>query len=302
MGAAARDAAFNLAPIGPARTRSAEFRPGDVVLFEMNENYREADKPYFQRSRSRAAAMPPAARAAIQSGETDWAWNLQVEAQVLLEIEADGDDGVVLYSAGTSVEQILIQFADPRTEVDGARSEPTTQHPFFTELKVRQALALACDRETMAVEFYGPAGEATSNILKAPPVLRLTEHDLFTFEKAGALLDEAGWMMDGDVRKKDDVEMSILYQTSINPVRQKTQELNKQTFEQIGRARELKSIDAGVYFSSDAGNPDTASHFYADLEMFTNGPTVPYPTPLHAGWLSTNPDIDIAQQSNSGPA
>jgi peptide/nickel transport system substrate-binding protein len=38
---------------------------------------------------------------------------------------------------------------------------------------------------------------------------------------------------------------------------------------------ELKSVDAGVFFSSDAGNPDTAAHFYTDIEMFTNNPSSP---------------------------
>ena len=45
---------------------------------------------------------------------------------------------------------------------------------------------------------------------------------------------------------------------------------------------ELKSIDAGVYFSSDAGNPDTAAHFYADFEMFTDWPVQPVSDRLHA--------------------
>jgi peptide/nickel transport system substrate-binding protein len=40
---------------------------------------------------------------------------------------------------------------------------------------------------------------------------------------------------------------------------------------------ELKSVDAAIFFASDAGNPDTLAHFYADLEMFTNGPSSPYP-------------------------
>ena len=59
------------------------------------------------------------------------------------------------------------------------------------------------------------------------------------------------------------------------------------------------SIDAAVYFSSDAGNPDTASHLYADIEMYTNGPASPYPIDYMTGWKSTDPAVDIAQKSNS---
>ena len=111
------------------------------------------------------------------------------------------------------------------------------------------------------------------------------------------MLEAAGWT--GSPRAKDGVEMKILYQTSTNPVRQKTQEIIKQAFESIGIPTEIKAIDAAVYFSSDAGNPDTASHFYADLEMYTNGPSSPYPISYMTSWISIDPAVDISQQSNA---
>jgi peptide/nickel transport system substrate-binding protein len=49
-----------------------------------------------------------------------------------------------------------------------------------------------------------------------------------------------------------------------------------------------------VFFSSDAGNPDTAAHFYADVEMFTNGSSGPDMTNYLASWTTGQ----IAQQSN----
>ena len=170
------------------------------------------------------------------------------------------------------MEQIYINFADPNTEVDGARSEPSTQHPFFSDLTVRQAFATACDRETIATEFYGPAGTATANIL-AGPAKFASPNTSFTFDlaAAAALLDEAGWTLDGDSRTKDGVEMKVLYQTTLNPLRQKTQEVIKQSWEELGISTELKSIDAGVFFAADPGNTDTWSHFYADVQMATNG-------------------------------
>jgi hypothetical protein len=43
----------------------------------------------------------------------------------------------------------------------------------------------------------------------------------------------------------------------------------KQACQKAGIELELKSIDPSVFFSSDEANPDTAAHFYADLQMFT---------------------------------
>ncbi len=298
MGEKARDAEFNLNPIGTGPYKVVEFRPGDVINFEINENYREADKPYFKQVEFKGGGdATAAARAALQSGETDWAWNLQVEKTVLEPMAEGSDVGVLLSNPGIGVERILVNFTDPNTEVDGARSEPTTQHPFLTDKAVRNAFALACDRESIATELYGPAGAPTANLLAGPGkfVSPNTTWE-FNLDKANQTLDEAGWT--GSPRSKDGVEMSVVYQTTINPLRQKTQEIVKQGWEAIGCPTELKSIDAGVYFSSDAGNPDTASHFYTDFEMFTNSPSVPYPIAYMASWKSTDPAVDLAQKSN----
>ena len=50
--------------------------------------------------------------------------------------------------------------------------------------------------------------------------------------------------------------MKLLYQTSVNPVRQKTQAIIKKAFEQTGIEVELKAVNPGVFFSSDPGNAD----------------------------------------------
>jgi len=238
-----------------------------------------------------------AARAALESGEVDFSWNLQVEAEIL-ESMIDDSVGVLHPVPSANVERILVNFADPNTEVNGARSEPSTKHPFFQFLEVRQAFTYLADRETIATQFYGPAGTPTTNTLAGPARFVSTNTSgEFDTAKAAEMLDAAGWVMDGDVRGKDGVQMSILYQTSTNPVRQKTQEVIKAACESIGIKVEIKAIDAGVYFSSDAGNPDTASHFYADLEMFTNGSGI-WPGPYMANYISIDPATDLAQQSN----
>jgi len=63
----------------------------------------------------------------------------------------------------------------------------------------------------------------------------------------------------------------MLYQTSVNAPRQKTQAIVKQAAAKVGIEIELKSVVASVFFSSDAANPDTYPHFYADLQMYNIG-------------------------------
>ncbi|HRA30399.1 MAG TPA: peptide ABC transporter substrate-binding protein [Thermomicrobiales bacterium] len=298
MGANARNAAFNLAPVGTGPYKLTEFKPGDVMMCEINDKYREADKPYFSKVEFKGGGdATAAARAALQSGETDWGWNLQVEKSVLVPMAESSTVGDLLNTPSVNVERLIVNFADPNKEVDGARSEPSTQHPFLSDKSVREALMLASDRQTVADQLYGPAGKATPNILVAPEKFASQNTSFeFNLDKAKQTLDAAGWT--GSPRAKGDVEIKILYQTTINPLRQKTQEIIKQGWESIGVPTELKSIDAGVYFSSDAGNPDTAAHLYADIEMYTSGPSSPYPIDYMTNWKSVNPAVDIAQKSN----
>ncbi|MCO5176136.1 MAG: peptide ABC transporter substrate-binding protein [Thermomicrobiales bacterium] len=287
---------FNLNPIGTGPYKITEFRPGDVVLYEINDLYREPDKPFFKQVEFKGGGdAPAAARAVLSTGEVDYAPNLQVETQLLEQMEGEGIGKLVSTFAGT-VEQILINFADPNTEIDGARSEPSTQHPFLSDIAVRQALVLGCDRETVTTQLYGATGEATANVIAAPANF-VSPNTSITFDPdaGAALLEEAGWT--GTPRAKDGVEINILYQTSINQLRQKTQEIIKQSWEGMGLTVQLKSIDAAVYFSADAGNPDTWSHFYADVEMAAIT-TNPFPQPLMRYWLSADPDVDLPQKSN----
>ncbi len=300
IGATARDSEFNLNPVGTGPYIVTDFKPGDVVTYAINESYREPDKPYFSSVEFKGGGdAVSAARAAILTGEVDYAWNLQVESAVLTDMESQAETGHVIILPPVNVERILINFSDPNTEVDGQFSHLGTPHPFLSELEVRQALTYLCDRDTIANELYGKAGEPTSNVLVAPTrfVSPNTSYE-FNPDKAAEMLDAAGWVEDGGQRQKDGVLMEMLYQTSTNSVRQKTQEIIKQASESIGIPIEIKAIDAGVFFSSDAGNPDTWAHFYSDIQMFTNGPSSTYPIAYCSNYKSDDIPLDIAQKEN----
>ncbi len=299
VGAAARNAPFNLKPIGTGPYKVDEFQAGDHVSYSINDKFRDPDKPYFKTVYLKGGGdAASAARAAIQTGEADFAWNLQVEWGVLQSLKGDSNPGDVLINPGTGVERILVNLTDPNKDVNGEKSSLQAPHPFQSDLKVRQAYALAIQRDVMATQLYGDTGTATSNILVAPPAFT-SPNTSWKFDTAAAnqLLDDAGWAKSGSVRAKDGVQTKIVYQTSVNSLRQKEQEIVKQGFAQIGVDVTLKTVDAGVYFSSDAGNNDTASHFYTDIEMFTNGPTTPYPLDYMVSWWGD--PKNLAQKSNS---
>jgi peptide/nickel transport system substrate-binding protein len=269
-GAKSREAPANLKPVGTGPYKFVDFKPGDIVRGEINRNYHEPNRPHFDAIEMKGGGdAVSAARTVLQSGEFDYAWNMQVEDEILKRME-EGGKGRVIFASASAVEHILINFSDPWTEVDGERSNPSTRHPILSDPAVREALNLLADRGAVQDYVYGRGGVATRNFLNAPERLRSPNTKWeFSVEKANQLLETGGWKRGGDgIRAKDGKKLRLVFQTSINAPRQKTQQIIKQACQKAGIEVELKSIVASVYFSSDFSNPDTNTKFYADLEMF----------------------------------
>ena len=287
MGAKAPQCAENNKPIGTGPYKLKEFKPGDVVTFERNPNYRDAGKVAFDSVEIKGGGdAVSAARAVCQTGEYDYAWNLQVEKAVADEIFKGGKCDPIV-SGSTGIERIVINFANPDPALGDKRSEPDKPHPFLTDLKVRQALALAIDRKTMAEQIYGIGGRATCNALTQPAELNSPNTKCpFDLEKAKSLLDQAGWKVgaDGTTREKNGKKLVISYSTTINSLRQKEQALVKADWSKLGAVVQLKAIDSGVFFDTDKSNPDTFGHFYTDVQMYTNSNDSPDPTSYFDGF------------------
>ena len=295
-GAKSRDAPTNLAPVGTGPYLFKEFRPGDLVTGVINPHYHQPNRPYFDAVEMKGGGdATSAARAVLQTGEYDLAWNLQVEDEVLTRLEAAGK-GAIRVTNGGNLEMLQVNSTDPNKEVDGERSSIATTHPSFSDPAVRQALALLVDRDTVHKYIYGRGGPAAPNLVYNPRRFGSPNtHPEFNVAKATDILDKAGWKPGPDgVRAKDGVAMRYLYQTSTNGPRQKTQQIVKQAFKKAGIELELKSVIASVFFSSNVANPDTYPHFYADLQMYTTGPTLPDP----ALWMQLFLSTECAQKSN----
>jgi peptide/nickel transport system substrate-binding protein len=274
-----REAPTNLKPVGTGPYKFVDFKPGDIVRGEINTNYHVPNRPFFDQVEMKGGGdAVGAARAVIQTGEYDYAWNMQVEDEQLKRFEQGGKGRADIVSGG-NIEHIQVNTTDPWTEVDGERSSAKTKHPTLSDPVVRQALNLLVDRGSVQEEIYGRTGIATANFVNAPSrfVSKNTKFE-FNVDKANQILESAGWKKGSDgIRAKDGKKLKFVYQTSINSPRQKTQQIVKQACAKAGIELELKAVTANVFFSSDPANPDTYSHFYTDLQMYTTTMTQPDP-------------------------
>jgi peptide/nickel transport system substrate-binding protein len=264
----------NFNPIGTGPFVVTEFKPNDVITFKANENYRDPNKPAFATMTFKGGGDATAAgRSVLETGEFDYAWNLQLAPEVIAAMEAKGK-GVAIAGFGPLVERLEMNMTNPSASLDAdTRSTVAAPHPFLSDINVRKALSMAIDRALLVEVGYGKAGKVTCDLVPAPDLYAAKNDYCATQDIAGAnaLLDEAGWVKGADgIRVKDGVRISILYQTSTNAVRQDFQALIKQWWGEIGVETELRNLSASIFFGGDPGSPDTYQKFYADVEMYAN--------------------------------
>ena len=123
----------NTRPIGTGPFKVTDFKANDVVLLEVNPNFRDPAKPAFANVVLKGGGdAASAARSVLETGEFDYAWNPQVEPEILAQMLAAGK-GELISAFGTLVERILVNQTDPDPALGDERSTTAHPHPFLTD-------------------------------------------------------------------------------------------------------------------------------------------------------------------------
>jgi peptide/nickel transport system substrate-binding protein len=307
----AAEAPANFLAEGTGPYRVAEFNEEDIlvigedivstikIVYEPNPHFREAEKPHFGELVLRGGGGDAIIAAkTIEEGVTDFAWNLQVDDETIAQMEASDQGTALVELDGAWVERIMLNFADPDHETkSGERASPDHPHPVLSDPRVRKAIAQGIDRQAI-LALYGRGGQPTNTLLVSPTKFRSSNVAIkFDPEASRVLLEEAGWYdSDGNgIREKNGRSLSFLFQTSINPVRQGTQEIVKENLLALGIEVELKSIDSSIFFGPVSESTNTRRHFYADLEEFAYSNKSPDPGPYMKAWTCG----EAARQANN---
>ncbi|CAA9579494.1 MAG: Oligopeptide ABC transporter, periplasmic oligopeptide-binding protein OppA [uncultured Thermomicrobiales bacterium] len=294
------------APIGTGPYVVDSFAPNDQIIYSANPMYRDPNKPAFASVNMKGGGEPvTVAQSVLETGDWDYAWNVVIEPDVVMPMEEAGN-GSFRVVAGTGIERINFNFSDPRVAgPEGQLSYYENPHPIFSDPAVRQAINLAIDRDLIVERFYDPRGERVAkDLLNGIPALE-SPNTTWTYDadQASQILEDAGWVMAGDVREKDGVRLEFTYTTTINSVRQKTQQVAKQNLEAIGFAVTLAQTDSAIFFDSAVGNAQNLRHMYHDANMFTTTLSSPAPISFLESFYAGADRTNIAQQSNgwAGP-
>ena len=270
-------------PLGTGPYRIVSFTTNEEVVYERNPHYR-GDEPYFDRVVLKGGGDAiTAAETVLANGNADYAWNLQIEPEELASLQLKGY-GTVVSAFSSLVERIVLNQTNPDPSLGVDRSEyldGQNPHPFLIYRPIQSAMSMAINRELISERLYGFAGQPTCNLITGPPNYVSTANDNCLdqdIEAAKKLLDENDVLdSDGDsIREFNGIPLSVVFQTSTNDVRQQTQEMIEEWWSQIGIDVQIIHHDAGLFFGGDPVDDAqyTYRRFFADVQMYANGPAI----------------------------
>jgi peptide/nickel transport system substrate-binding protein len=239
--------------IGSGPFKFVEWALGDHVTLAKNPDYWDTESvPYIDEYIYRVVADPASAIASLQTGESDVAEVSFSQANPLRE--SNPELQVIDFDT--------LSFNFYITNQDASKSE------LFTDVKVRQALHYALDRDLMGETVYqGFAIRADGT----QPVLSIAYapdrvNTIYTYdpEKAKSLLEEAGWTdSDGDgIREKDGVKFSFECTYSEGVA---TYEQQIPYMQQVWREVGIEMIPTAIPFPTLLDNNDAGNYLMSVL-------------------------------------
>jgi peptide/nickel transport system substrate-binding protein len=178
------------------------------------------------------------------------------------QIDALANGEIDLMDIGPDVNKYTRARGIPETDIRWAAG-PNFRHitingtgPILKDVKVRQALAMGIDRAAIARAMLGPLGIDSTTLgnhifMRNQTGYQDNSGDVGRYDPARAaqLLDEAGWRLDGKVRRKDGraLEINFVIPSAVATSRQES-ELIQNMLGQIGVTVNINTVPSPDFF------------------------------------------------------
>ncbi len=260
---------YNRAPIGTGPWIVEEWQAGDHITLVKNPYYREEGKPYLD---SIIIKILPSREVGIQllgTGEITTLWDL-TEADFPTLAGMDGVSYAGGYYGSGENELLLFNLADPN--VDAPVDAAAAPHPILSDLKVREAIQYAIDKNSIVDNLLYGNVKVGSTVLPTGTFACPQPAAEFSLDKANALLDEAGWVLGADgIREKDGLRMSLKISTTTgNQLREQTEQVLVEMLKAAGIELVIDNVPSDVLFAGwDADG--MRKHGKFDILLYTTG-------------------------------
>lgn len=280
---------FNRAPIGTGKYKFVEWQPGQYITLVRNEDY-FGTKPSIENVVVRFGADTTLV-AALLNGEVDVLYNLP--STEIENVEAVTGASVYNYEQ-MSVYYIGLNFLDPA----------------LSDVRVRQALAYALDKQTIVSTVYGETATVANDVFPDNHWSHNPDVTVYSYdpEKAKSLLEEAGYTMNDStgIYEKDGKPLHLTFDMSTSTDGRQVAALVQQYWKAVGVDMEVIEEDfATLAYSKllpDNGATETTADSFQcymlgfDIESDPNEYNDYFTTSTGAGSWNfihySNPEVD----------
>ena len=245
----------------------SEWRRGEQMTFEVNPNY-AGGTPNIGRIVLRFFPDTETQYAALQAGQLDFVPNI-----------SEGDKPRVCAFEGVTCSTVFGGYIESLWLNLRTEEHPRAGHPALQDVRVRQAIRFALNRQAISDQLLAGTVSATDSIYASSPFenpdLGVSPHDI---DQANALLDEAGWVdSNGDgTRDQNGVELVLRYSTTNAGWRNNIQAVVQQQLAVVGIGTILEIYPATEFFGSWANSGINAVGEY-DIAQYANNTALTNP-------------------------
>ena len=222
-------AAANLAPVGTGPFMLESYDIDNEITLVRNDGYFKEGLPYLDRVVFRVIPDQNTQVLALEEGEVDYIWRVPGG-----EVERlSGDDSIALHNVNSGPGG---GFCIPTLTFNSDRE-------VFSDLRVRQAIAHAVNREQLLAQVIFGQGRVATGPINSQMAFAYTD-DVTTYpydvSRANALLDEAGYASDG-TRFSIDL---LVFSFGVFP---KYAEVMRQNLAEVGIDVEVMPLDRSAF-------------------------------------------------------
>lgn len=234
--------------IGTGAFKLVKWEPDNILILEKNPDFWIEGLPYLDSMEFRTIPDEASILAGLRAGTIDWA----IINNPRVGIVASGSSDLVVDEA-TSLAYHVLQL--------------NAKRPVFSDLRVRQAISCAIDRQQVLDTASLGEGKVTSPA--TPPFYQAPLDELFCYtkdiEKAKALMAEAG---------NPEVKFTIIAATDEPPTAVAEAQNIQAQLAEIGVTVDIETLELGVYVDRwlkadfdaaaalNGGNPDPNNMFF----------------------------------------
>jgi len=247
-----------------------EWNVGDHLTFERNPSYFEAGKPFIDQINVRIVPEETVRKQMMIQGEADvYMWATETVIHDL------ADTPNVKISASPYGRFVMRLF--PNQAAKGSTDSQANPHPFLSDVRVRQAIRMAIDVDTIANQiFLGYDKPVWTEFYRQPYVCE-TPRPVYDPQAANQLLEEAGWQdtngdgyreCSGCVTAEAGAPMKLNFYTyaEYGELLQLTQQYIADNLKKIGIETQLNTFEGSVLWTdAESGGIEQNGDFELDL-------------------------------------